>query len=190
MTATLMMNRIAETSPRSKARIAGVLYFFSLATASLTELFVHGSLNYAGGYIAIAGMAVVTLLSYDIFKPVNRGLSLLAALFSLVGLTFEALRWQPHGVNVAVAIHGFYCILVAYLIFGSTFLPRILGALMAFAGLAWLTLLSPALAEHLSPYNLASGLLGDVSVFLWFLVMGVNAQRWNDEFVKTGEGRR
>ena len=51
----------------------------------------------------------------------NRSLSLLAAFFSLVGLTFEALRWQPHGVNIAIVFAGFYCILIGYLIFRSTF---------------------------------------------------------------------
>ena len=60
------------------------------------------------------------------------------------------------------------------LIFRSTFLPRILGALMAFAGLGWVTYLSPPLAHYLSPYNLALGLLGQESVMLWLLVMGVN----------------
>jgi hypothetical protein len=64
---------------------------------------------------------------------------------------------------------------MGYLIFRSTFLPRILGALIAFAGLGWLTSLSPSLANSLSPYNLASGVLGEGSVCLWLLVMGVNA---------------
>jgi hypothetical protein len=181
MSAALMMKRIAEASPRFKARTAGVLYFFSLLTAGFTETFVRGRLNYAGGYLAILGMAAVTLISYDIFKPVNRGLSLLAASLAFVGLTFEALRWQPHGVNIAIVVHGFYCMLVGYLIFKSTFLPRVLGALMVFAGLAWLTFLSNPLVNHLSPYNLASGLLGDVAVFLWLLVMGVNVQRWKEQ---------
>jgi hypothetical protein len=181
MTAAAMMERIAEASPRLKARIAGVLYFFSLLTAGLTETFVRGKLNYAGGYIAIAGMAVMTLICYVIFKPANRSLSLLAVFFAFVGLTFEVLRWQPQGINVALIFHGFYCILIGYLIFRSTFMPRILGALMAFAGLGWLTYLSNPLVNYLSPYNLASGLLGDVSVFLWFLVMGVNVQRWKEQ---------
>ena len=181
MTAAVMMERIAEASPRFKARIAGVLYFFSLLTAGLTETFVRGKLNYAGGYIAIAGMAVMTLICYDIFKPVNRRLSLLAVFFAFVGLTFEVLRWQPQGINIALVFHGFYCILIGYLIFRSTFMPRILGALMAFAGLGWLTYLSNPLVNYLSPYNLVSGLLGDVSVFLWFLVMGVNVQRWKEQ---------
>src|SRR5271167_727897 len=99
----LMIERIAEASPRFKARLAGALNFFSLVMAALTELFVRGRLNYVGGYIAILGMVAVTLLLYSIFKPVNRSLALLAAFFSLVGLAFEALRWQPQGLNVAVA---------------------------------------------------------------------------------------
>jgi hypothetical protein len=181
MSAAVVMKRIAETSPRLKARMVGVLYFFSLLTAAFTETFVRGRLNYAGGYIAIAGMAAMTLISYDIFKPVNRSVSMIAVLFAFMGLTFEALRLQPLGLNIALVFHGFYCILLGYLIFRSTFLPRILGALMAFAGLGWLTYLSTPVVNHLSPYNLASGLLGDVSVYLWLLVMGLNVQRWAEQ---------
>jgi hypothetical protein len=55
-----------------------------------------------------------------------------------------------------------------------------LGALMAFAGLGWLTYLSERLANNLSPYNLASGLLGEGLVMLWLLVIGLNAQKWNE----------
>ena len=72
-------------------------------------------------------------------------------------------------------------LLIGYLIFRSTFLPRILGVLSAFAGLCWLTFLSPPLATYLSPYNLASGLLGEAAVCLWLLVMGVNVQRWKEQ---------
>jgi hypothetical protein len=126
-------------------------------------------------------MVVVTLLLYDLFKAVNRGLSLLAAFFNLVGLTFETLRLQPQGVNFALVFNGFYCLLMGYLIFRSIFLPRILGAPMAFAGLCWLTFLSPTLTNYLSRYNLASGLLLEGLVMLWLLVMGVNVQQWKEQ---------
>jgi hypothetical protein len=189
MSAAVMMKRIGEASPRFKARLAGALCLFSLLTAGFTETFVRGRLNFAGGYIAISGMVVVTLLYYDLFKPVNRGLSLLAASLAFVALTLEALRLQPQGLNIAMVFHGFYCILVGYLIFRSTFLPRILGALMAFAGLGWLTYLSNPLVNHLSPYNLASGLLGEASVFLWLLVKGVNVQRWKEQASAARERR-
>jgi hypothetical protein len=83
-------------------------------------------------------------------------------------------------VDIPVVFDGFYCLLIGYLIFRSTFLPRILGALMAFAGLGWLTYLSTPLANNLSPYNLACGLLGEGLVMLWILVIGLNAQKWNE----------
>jgi hypothetical protein len=47
---------------------------------------------------------------------------------------------------------------------------------MALSGLGWLTLLSPALASYLSPYNLALGILGEGLVCMWILVMGVNVR--------------
>jgi hypothetical protein len=52
---------------------------------------------------------------------------------------------------------------------------------MAFAGLGWLVFLSPTLTHFLSPYNLALGLVGEGSVSLWLLVMGVNVQRWKEQ---------
>jgi hypothetical protein len=106
---------------------------------------------------------------------------LLAAFFSLVGLAFEVFRWQPQGVDIAIVFAGFYCLQIGYLILNSTFLPRILAVLMMFAGLGWLTYLSNRLVSYLSPYNLASALLAEASVFLWLLVMGVNVQRWMEQ---------
>jgi hypothetical protein len=182
---TATMKRIREVSPRFKARIAGVLFLILLLTAAFTEFFVRGRLSFAAdlaaGIIEVSCMTAVTLLFYDIFKPVNRSLSLLAASFNFVALTLELLQFLPHGVNIGLGFHGFYWFLIGYLVFRSTFLPRILGALMATAGLCWLTFLSLPLANYLSPYNLASGLLVEGFVFLWLLVMGVNVQRWKEQ---------
>jgi hypothetical protein len=175
-----MMKRIADASPRFKARIAGALSLFSLLAAVFGE-FIVPRFEIAGDLIAVSGNIVVTLLLYGIFKPVNRGLSLVAASFNLVGLTLGAFRWNPGGVDIPVVFDGFSCLLIGYLIFRSTFLPRILGPLMAIAGLGWLTFLSPPLAKSLSPYNLALGILGQESLMLWLLVMGVNIERWKDQ---------
>jgi hypothetical protein len=180
-----MLKRIQETSPRFKARIAGVLFLLVILTAAFTEFLVRGRLGFAAnlvvGIIEILGMIVVTLLFYDIFRAVNRSFSLLAASFNFLGLTLELLQWNPRGAMIGIGFHGLYCLLMGYLLFRSTFLPRILGAPMAFAGLCWLVFLSPTLTHSLSPYNLASGLLGEGSVSLWLLVMGVNVQRWKEQ---------
>ena len=175
-----MMERITEASPQFKARIAGVFYLLAILTG-LFSFLVRGRLGSAAGLIAGAFYMALTLLLYYIFKPVNRNLSLLAAVFSFVGFTIGALRLNPQGVNISMVFFGFYCLLIGYLIFRSTFLPRILGALMAFAGLAWLTFLSPPLQNYLSPYSLAAGILGEGLLCLWLLVKGVNAEHWNEQ---------
>jgi len=55
----------------------------------------------------------------------------------------------PRGVFIGIGFHAFHCFLIGYLIFTSTFLPRILGALMVLAGLCWLAFLSPTLTNYL-----------------------------------------
>jgi hypothetical protein len=184
MSAAVMMKRIAKASPRLKARIAGLLVLLVVLTAAFTEFFVRGRLSFAAdfaaGVIEVSCMIAVMLLFYDIFKPVNRRLSLLAASFNFVGLIFELFQFLPRGVNIGLAFHGFYWILIGYLIFRSTFLSRILGALLANAGLCWLTFLSPPLTNYLTPYNLASALLLEGLVMLLLLVTGVNVQRWQE----------
>jgi hypothetical protein len=236
MNTPVMMKRIAEASPCPAARITGVVYLLYFLTAVLGEFFLRGlvvdgdaaataanilahqplfRLGLATGLIATAGYIAVTALFYDMLKPVNRSLSLLAAFFSLVGCAILAfaslfqlaplivlggsqylsvfkveqlralalmfLELNTQANSICVVFFGIYCLLIGYLIFRSTFLPRILGALMAFAGLAWLTFLSPPLAHYLSPYNLACGLLAEALVFLWLLAMGVNVKRWKEQ---------
>jgi hypothetical protein len=57
---------------------------------------------------------------------------------------------------------------------------------MVFAGLSWLTFLSPPLANLLHPYNLAPGILGEGSLTLWLLVIGVNVQQWKKQASAAG----
>ena len=194
MSAAVMMKRIAEASPRFKARMAGVLFLFLVLTSTFTDFFARGRLSFAAhiaaGVIEVSCMIAVTLLFYYIFKPVDRRLSLLAASFNFVAITILLLQVLPHSVNIGLGFHGFYWILIGYLIFRSTFLPRILGALLAIAGLCWLTYLPPRLANYLSPYNLASGLIVEGLVMLWLLVMGVNFQQWKEQTDAAGSSIR
>ena len=175
--------QVREASPRLKARIAGVFYLLSVLSAVFAEVFLRGRLLYAVGLIPVLCFSVVTLLLYGIFRPVNRSVSLLAASSNLVGLAFEVLELHLNGVNAALVFHGFYCLLIGYLVFRSTFLPRILGVLMAFAGLGWLlTSVSSRLANYyLHPYSQASGFLGEGSLMLWLLVMGVDVPKWKEK---------
>jgi hypothetical protein len=236
MGTAVIVERIVEASPRPRARITGLVYLFYFLTAISGELFLKGlvvegdaaatannilahqslfRLGLATGLIATACYVAVTALFYDLFEPVNRIVSLLAAFFSLVGCAILAfaslfqlaalvvlgggqylsvfkaeqlralavlfLELYGQGVSICFVFFGVYCLLIGYLILKSTFLPRVLGVLMAFAGLGWLTFLFPLLANYLSPYILILGFLAEVALMLWLLGMGVNVQRWKEQ---------
>jgi hypothetical protein len=175
------MERIAETSPRTRARIAGAISLVAMLMGVASQFFARDWLGSAAFVIATLCNILATLLFYLIFKPVNRSLSLLAAFFGLSVSIIGILKWRPHGVDIGLIFFGSYCLLIGYLVFRSAFVPRILGALMAFAGLSWLTFLFTPLADRLSPYNLAAGVLGQGTLTMWLLVVGVNVQRWGEQ---------
>ena len=177
-----MTERNAEESPRTKARIAGVFYLLTILI-SVFALAVTGPLRSAMLLGSTGCYVAVTVLFYGLFRAVNRNVATLAAIFSLVGCTLSILdvfHLDLFRVNPLV-FFGCYCLVIGYLILRSTFLPRILGVLMAFGGLGWLTFISPALSGHLSPYNMAPGVLGESALTLWLLAVGVNSRRWNEQ---------
>lgn len=112
MSATVMSERrAAEASPRIKARIAAVLYLLEGAPAVfqqsvIARLVVSGDaaatatnvvanemlfrLWFAAALLAVACHIAYTVLFYDLFKPVNRTIALLAASVSLVACALQA----------------------------------------------------------------------------------------------------
>ncbi|MGA2078307.1 MAG: DUF4386 family protein, partial [Terriglobia bacterium] len=96
-----MLQRIAEASPRLKARMAGVFQLLEAVTAASGEVIILGRLVVAGNAAATAanilgherlfrlgfsssligvGFHIAwALLIYELLKPVNRSVSLLAA---------------------------------------------------------------------------------------------------------------
>ena len=180
-----MMERAAEASRGPRARTTGVVYLLYFLTAVLGQFLIGRKLVGYGDVVNLISDALyiaVTLLFYELFKPVNKGLSLIAALFSLVGCAITVLdlfHLTPSHLS-ALMFFGPYCILLGYLIFRSTFLPRVLGVLMVFAGLGWLMFLLPALPHSLSVCIMGLGILAEGLLMLWLLVMGVNVQRWKE----------
>ena len=238
MSTIVMTQRTAEASPRFQARMAGVIALIT-TTAGFAEI-VRGSLVVYGDAAATAHnilahemvfrLALVgdvisilyiayTLLLYNLFRPVNRSLSLLAAFFSLVGCALGALnclfllaplvvlegaqslsafnveqlqalalmflKCHAQLYTISMVLFGSYNLLIGYLIFRSTFLPRILGVLLAISGLCYLincfaNFLSPSFAAHLLPYILVPG-GAELLLALWLVVIGVNVQRWKEQ---------
>jgi hypothetical protein len=233
-----MTERIAESSPRLKARIAGVFYLLTILTRMVVEISVRNRLvvsddaaatatnilaheplwrwGFAGDILAFASYIALTALLYELFKSVNRSLSLVAAFFGLVASVVQAISSLFHLAplfllggapylrvftveqlqalalvflrlraaayhNIGLVFFGLYLLLVGILILRSTFLPRILGVLMVLAGLSYVLFLSPPLVRSLQPYILVFPGVGQISLCLWLLAMGVNVQRWKEQ---------
>jgi hypothetical protein len=167
---------------RLLARIAGALYVLNSVTSLYSFYGPRNRLSYASSLVAIAAYIAVVVLFYILFEPVSRKIALLAAAAGMAG-NIMGLLSAFHLVEFKMyfmTFFGFYCVLIGYLIFRSTFLPRVLGALMAFAGLGYLTFLWPRLGAALNPYNMLPGALGEWSLTVWLLVKGVDQQRWNE----------
>jgi hypothetical protein len=101
----------------------------------------------------------------------------------LQALAYASLRLQLTGYDIALAFFGFYCLSAGYLIFKATFLPRILGALLALGGLCYVTnsfagFLFPEFRAGLLPYILLPSGVAELSLSLWLIVKGVNLSRW------------
>jgi hypothetical protein len=178
-----MTEGLREASAQVLARMAGTLYLLSVATAVLAEFILHGRLGFfVAVVIPIACYMAVTVLMYTIFQAVSKPVAWAAVVFNLAGLACEALQLRARGINIGMASHGVYCVLMGFLMLRSTFLPRAMGALMAFAGVVWLVYLSPPLANHLSPYNTVCGLVGEALPMLWLMLRGVRqpttGRRW------------
>ena len=191
---------------------AGHLVIPGDAAATATNILAHESTFLAGfaAYVMnVVSYIVVTLLFYNLFRPVSAGISLLAAFFSLVGCAVQAaaclfdlgaiaalggdqylsvftkeqlqalaltsLRLHGQGYAVGLIFFGCYCLLIGYLVFRSTFLPRVIGVLMMIAGVGWLTFLSPSLVHVLGAYARIPGIIGEGSLTLWLLVKGATA---------------
>lgn len=249
MSTSLVSERIADTSPRLKARVAGGLWLMVIvagmtaflirspmivrgdAAATATRILASESLfrlGFAADLMAGALYMGVTVLLYRLLKPVSRSLSLLAAFFGLAGvaiggatsltnlatlvllgagqdsiafttsqlqaMALMSLRLYEQAFSIAMAFFGFQCILIGCLTVRSTFLPRILGVLLAIGGSSYVissfaSFLSPALAAHLLPFIIPAALLGEGSMTMWLLVKGINVQRWKEQ-ASAAEGLR
>jgi hypothetical protein len=175
---------IREASLRPRARTTGVVYLLYFLTAILAQLLVGRKLvayGNAANLIATGLYIALTLLFFGMFKPVNRYLSLIAALFSLAGCVVMTLGlFLPSLPINPLLFFGPYCLMIGYLVFKSTFLPRILGVLLILAGLGWLAFLLPQVTRNLSTCIEALGIFAEASLMIWLIVRGVNVQRWKE----------
>lgn len=111
-TATMTMGMRAEMRPKTKARLIGVLFLMTMVGGGFAQGFVAGKLisgdaaataanilaheslyrlAFAVYLIEMACQIAMTVLFYELLKPVSKSAALLAAVFELVGCTIKTL---------------------------------------------------------------------------------------------------
>jgi hypothetical protein len=241
MSTTQMAERMIESSPRSKARVAGGLWWLCIVAgvggfiagaplvvandAAATAANILGNeslfgLGFVANLISGASYVGVTVFLYYVLKPVSKSLSLLAAFFGLAGVAIGGVAWVSnlvplvvlHGeqylrafttsqleamalialklqmqvFSIGMVFFGIQCISIGYLVARSTFLPRILGVLLAIGGTCYLIssfayFLMPSFGARLIPFIMPVALIGEGSLGLWLIVKGVDVRRWNEQ---------
>lgn len=148
----------------------------NLALLALFFTLVSTAINSALNILALAPLILLHSAHYSTaFEPGQ-----------LQAVSLMSLELHAQGFDISLAFFGFQCLTTGYLIFRSTFLPRILGVLYALAGLCYginsfTVFLAPEFATHLLPYILIPCFIGEASLCLWLLAMGVNVPRWEEQ---------
>jgi len=103
----------------------------------------------------------------------------------LYALASLSVRSHGYGFGLALIFFGCVCLILGYLIFRSGYLPKAVGVLMQIAGLSYLInsfalLAAPGFADRIFPAILVPAFIGEASLCLWLLVMGVNVPKWQE----------
>lgn len=116
-------------------------------------------------------VAALSLLSSSIFA----GKEADSQAFALL-----AIELHSYGFGIGLVFFGVACLVRGYLILRSDYVPRVLGALLALAGVSYLAnsfalLVAPALAAALFPAVLLPALVGELALTLWLLAANESA---------------
>ena len=113
---------------------------------------------------------------------------------SLGGFTSQQIQslafmfWKLNGRSdqFYLVFFGLWCFLTGYLIFRSSFMPKVIGILLSIDGLGWMMFVYPPLGSSLFTFIAIAAGLAEIPLLLWLLIMGVNPQRWNDQAAAAG----
>jgi hypothetical protein len=146
---------------------------------------VNRSLSRFSAFIMLIGCAIQAVMCVLYVAPLSllHGGSVFSALTpgQLQALAYMFLKLNNYAFDVYLVFFGLWCILTGYLIFKSTFLPRVIGVLLMISGLGWVIHLLPPIATRLFPLIAGASALGEIPLEFWLIVMAVNAQRWKEQ---------
>ena len=103
----------------------------------------------------------------------------------LQALALLLVNLHANGFGISLTIFSFVLLLEGYLIFNSGYFPKAIGVLVAIAAICYLTdsaalFLAPAFQARIFPAILIPSFIGELSLCLWLMVMGVDVPKWEE----------
>jgi len=100
-------------------------------------------------------------------------------------LAMVFLKLNGAAFQLDLVFFGLWCLVTGYLIYRSTFLPRVLGVLLMVDGLGWTLYVWPPLATYLFPAIAVASGLAELPLQFWLIVFGANSKRWYEQAQQT-----
>jgi hypothetical protein len=152
----LLMYQLMRVVNRTVASVAAFVVIICCALQAVTALLYLAPLLVLQGGASLSGFST------------EQAQALASAFLKVNGAAFD----------LDLVFFGLWCILTGYLIWKSTFLPRLLGALLVVDGVGWTLFAWPPLATFLFPVIAVASGLAEIPLQAWLIFVGVNSERW------------
>ncbi len=139
--------------------------FFRLALAAISGI---NALNLLSAMLMLGGTDYMS-----VFPPEQ-----------INALVMLLLKTHTYGYHISLVFFAFHLLVAGFLIFKSTYFPRILGIMLIIASACYLTnsltaIIAPNMFSGLFPIILLPPFIAEMSLTLWLLIKGVDREKWD-----------
>lgn len=156
-------------------------------TALLYGLFapVNRSIALTAALLSLVGCTVQIVAAMLQFAPisflVDHGLASAFTEAQLRAAALTSLKLYAQTFHISLEMFALFNVVLGYLIYRSTFLPRMFGVFFLLAGLGWLCYVGLPPGAPVPVFVLPFSGLAEVGLTLWLLVKGVDVSRWREK---------
>jgi len=161
---------------------ANALYV--VLTALLYGMFapVNRSLSAMAAFLSLVGCIVQIVATMLQLAPIailrDTALAGVFTTDQLRSVMAMCLKLYGQSYQISLVMFAMFEVVLGYLIYRSTFIPRAFGILFLVAGLSWMTYVWPPLGNAMRYFILPFGALAEFALPVWLVVKGLDVPAW------------
>ena len=163
---------------------ANALYV--VLTALLYALFatVNRGLSAMAAFLSLVGCTVQIVATMLQLAPLallrDTALAGVFTAEQLRAVVAMCLKLYGRTFQISVVMFGMFEVVLGYLIYRSTFIPRVFGILFLVAGLGWITYFWPPLTNAIRYFALPFAGLAELALPIWLVAKRLNVPAWRE----------